>query len=81
MDITPALALDPISGLLWVCDLSTGNILSCNASSMQCNVEVTMAPSVGELGMYSVHVHVRCGSNIQMYMYVHVVLYQYYYPS
>ena len=52
MDITPALTLDPISGLLWVCDQSTGNILSCNASSMQCNVEVTMAPSVGELGMY-----------------------------
>ena len=41
--LTPALALSPRTGRLWVCDANSGDILSCSPVNRSCTVEVEAA--------------------------------------
>ena len=43
LSLTPALALDPRTRRLWVCDAISGDILSCNPANGSCDVEVSAA--------------------------------------
>ena len=43
LSLTPALALDPRTRRLWVCDANSGDILSCNPTNSSCDVEVSAA--------------------------------------
>jgi len=43
LSLTPALALDPRTHRLWVCDAISGDILSCNPANGSCDVEVSAA--------------------------------------
>ena len=43
LSLTPALALSPRTGRLWVCDANSGDILSCNPVNGSCTVEVEAA--------------------------------------
>ena len=38
--ITPALALDPVTGDLMLCDSQTGDVIRCTSTSLSCTVEV-----------------------------------------
>ena len=44
-----AMTLDPTNGHLWVSDATTGNILSCDAMTWACSVEVN-ATALGNGG-------------------------------
>ena len=43
LSLTPALALSPRTGRLWVCDANSGDILSCSPVNGSCTVEVEAA--------------------------------------
>ena len=43
LSLTPALALSPRTGRLWVCDANSGDILSCSPVDDSCTVEVEAA--------------------------------------
>jgi len=43
LSLTPALALDPRTRRLWVCNAINGDILSCNPTNGSCDVEVSAA--------------------------------------
>ena len=43
LSLTPALALSPRTGRLWVCDANSGDTLSCSPVNGGCTVEVEAA--------------------------------------
>ena len=59
LSLTPALALSPRTGRLWVCDANSGDILSCSPVDGSCTVEVEAA----ELGRNDIGKYMfPCGS-------------------
>lgn len=43
LSLTPALALSPRTGRLWLCDANSGDILSCSPVNGSCTLEVEAA--------------------------------------
>ena len=58
VDLAPALTLDSASGLLWVSDASTGDILTCSITSNMCGVEVSASALQMSSGQAEIGVHV-----------------------
>ena len=61
VDLAPALTLDSASGLLWVSDASTGDILTCSVTSNMCGVEVSASAFSGpaEIGVFNWYLTLR----------------------